>query len=147
MFLPNIDFSSDYTLERLNTDLKSWMTGEYNQKVHGATGEKPIERYMNDIPNVKLKEISRNESENYFYNTVYRQVRNDCTINFRSKIYEVPSRYMGRKVEIRFPLDNPADLRLFDDNKQVARLLPLDKHFNAQNTITYQNDEGDKTDV
>jgi putative transposase len=147
MFLPNINLTPEYTLEMLNADLKSWITGEYNQKVHGTTGEKPIERYMNDIPNVKLKEISRNESDAYFYNTIYRQVRNDCTINFRSNVYEAPSRYIGRKVEIRFPLDNPADLRLFDDNKQVARLQPLDRHFNAQNTITYTEDEGGKTDV
>jgi transposase InsO family protein len=147
MFLPNISLTLDYTLEKLNADLKSWIAGEYNQKVHGSTEEKPIERYLNDIPNVKKREISRNESDAYFYHTIYRQVRNDCTIHFHNQVFEAPSRYMGKKVEIRFPLDNPADLRLFEDNKQIAKLTLLDKHFNAQNTISYNDKEGGEKDV
>jgi len=143
MFLPNITISSEYTLEKLNTDLKSWITGEYQQRVHSSTKQKPIDRYIEDLTNVKIREISRLEADHYFYHTIYRTVRNDCTINFKNKAYEVPAKYIGRKVEIRYPLDNPKDLRLFDDNKQVARLHPLDKHFNAQNTISYKEEPTD----
>jgi hypothetical protein len=125
MFLPNIVITPDYTLEMLNADLKKWITVEYHQKIHSTTGQKPIERYTNDLGNVRIKEISRHESDQFFYHTIYRKVRNDCTINFHNQSYEVPARYIGRTVEIRYPLDNVPDLRLFDDNKQVARLLPL----------------------
>lgn len=144
MLLPNITITSEYTLENLNRDLKNWITGEYHQRVHSSTKQKPIDRYIGDLPNVKIKEISRMEADLYFYHTVKRTVRNDCTICFKNQAYEVPAKYIGKKVEIRYPLDNPTDLRLFDDDKQVAKLYPLDKHFNAQNTIRYE--EGD-TDV
>jgi transposase InsO family protein len=143
MFLPNITISKDYTLENLNTDLESWITGEYHQRVHSSTNQKPIDRYIDDLPNVKIKEISRMEADQYFYHTIYRKVRNDCTISFKKQAYEVPAKYIGRKVEIRYPLDNPGDLRLFDGNKQVTPLHPLDKHFNAQNTISYKEGQTD----
>ena len=84
----------------------------------------------------------------FFYHSVYRTVKNDCTVSIDKKPYEVPARYIGQKVEIRFPLDNPEDLRLFDEEgMQVQKLTPLDKNFNAQHTIRYSEDEEGDDDV
>jgi hypothetical protein len=99
---------------------------------------------MDDLKNTKIREISRHEADEYFYNTIKRYVRKDCTIQIRKRFYEVPALYVGTKVEIRFPVDRPDDLRLFDSGKQIMKLTPIDKHYNAENTITYSYEEHDE---
>ena len=143
MFLPNINIDSNYNLQDLNCYLKNWVNLEYHRKIHTTTGQKPIDRYIEDLKNVKIKEISKNEADNFFYHTIYRTVRGDSVVSVCNSLYEVPAKYIGRKIEIRHPLDDPFDLRLFEDNKQVSKLTPLDKHFNAENTINYYKEEDD----
>jgi hypothetical protein len=120
---------------------KQWLNKQYHQNFHRGIKEKPIDRYLKDIPNVKIKEIAANEADYYFFHTIYRTVKNDCTILFQNELYEVPARLMGKKIELRFPLDKPGDLRLFEDNRQTAVLKKLDKHFNAETTIKYSLQE------
>lgn len=141
----NRDFSS-YTLARVNQEFAEWVTNVYHRRSHSATGESPLKRYMNDLKNTKVREISAHEADEYFYNTIRRFVRKDCTVQVRNTYYEVPASYIGTKVEIRFPVDNPDDLRLFDSEKQVMKLTPLDKHYNAENTITYSFEYEDGED-
>lgn len=141
MFLPNICITVEYTLDDMNRDLKSWVANEYHQNIHASTGEKPIDRYINDMPNVKINKLTPQQVDDLFYHAIYRTVKNDCTVQISNKLYEVPAAYIGMKVEIRYPLDDPADLRLFENNQQVARLTLLDKNYNAQNTIRYDDDE------
>lgn len=141
MFLPNITYNSELTLDSLNQSFKTWLQGEYHHKVHSTTGETPMNRYINDIPNVKRKEISESESDKYFYQTIYRTVKNDSTVTIDNIVYEVHTKYIGKKVEIRFPLDNREDLRLFEEGKQVATLKELDRHFNSENVIKYHSEE------
>jgi hypothetical protein len=141
----NRDFST-YTLNKLNSEFSEWVKEVYHKRKHSATGQSPLMRYMDDLKNTKLREISTNEASNYFYNTIKRYVRKDCTVQIRNKHYEVPASYIGTKIEIRFPIDNPDDLRLFDSGKQITNLTPLDKNYNAENTITYypvDNEEGE----
>ena len=143
MLMPNIVICDNYSLSDINNDLKKWINLEYHKKIHSTTGETPIDRYINDSVNVTIKQISKNEADNFFFHTVYRLVRGDCVISLRNKLYEVPAKYIGKKIEIRHPLDNPLDLRLFEDNKQIVKLTPLDKHFNAESTITYYKEDED----
>ena len=143
MFIPNITICDNYSLSDINNDLKKWINLEYHKKIHSTTGCAPIDRYINDSLNVAIKQISKNEADDYFYHTIYRLVRGDCVISVINKLYEVPAKYIGKKIEIRHPLDNPFDLRLFEDNKQVLKLTPLDKHFNAESTINYYKEDED----
>jgi transposase InsO family protein len=141
MFLPNIRILSDYTLSDFNCDLKNWVNLEYHRKIHSVTGSQPIDRYISDSKNVKLKTISKNQADDFFYHTLYRLVRGDCVVSVKNNLYEVPAKYIGKKIEIRHPLEDMSDLRLFEDNKQVYKLTPLDKHFNACNTIKYYEED------
>ena len=94
-------------------------------------------------PYIKRKEIAPHEADGYFYHSIQRTVKNDCTIVFRKTEFEVPAKYIGRKIEIRFPLDNQEKLSLFEDNIQIHALTKLDKHFNSENTIRYSEDDGE----
>jgi len=141
MFLPNISIDDKYSLKDLNRDLANWINLGYNRKIHGVTGETPLDRYIKDSVNVTLKHISKNEADDLFFHTIYRTVRGDCVVSFKNVLFEVPAKYIGKKVELRHPLDDPFDLRLYEDNKQVIKLTKLDKNFNAESTINYHIEE------
>lgn len=141
MFLPGISYDGELTLERLNEQFGRWLREQYSLNVHRGINDTPMDRYLADVPNVKIRVISFLEAEHYFYHTVYRLVKNDATISFNNELYEVPAKYIGKKIEIRFPLECPQDLKLFENEKQVALLKKLDKHFNSEMKIRYSKKE------
>lgn len=141
MFIPTIPYDRNLTLEVLNEYFRQWIHNGYHQNMHRGIHQRPIDRYLNDMPNIRRKEITPEQADYYFCHTIYRTVKNDCTVTVDNELYEVPSKYMGKKVEIRFPLDNPRDLRLYEQDTQVAALKKLDKHFNCENTLSYANQE------
>ena len=146
MFIPNIIYDQELTIEILNEQFKEWLNEEYHMNLHRGIQDAPIDRYLNDIPNVRIKQIVPHEADQYFYHTIYRLVKNDSTVTVNKVLYETPVKYIGKKIEIRFPLDEPNDLRLFENNRQIAVLKKLDKHFNSEMKIKYSQEEDDNVE-
>lgn len=142
MFLPLLTYDEHLTLDVLNEQFSAWLH-DYHHRIHKGINQAPMDRYLNDLQNVKRKEIAPHEADAYFYHSIQRTVKNDCTIVFRKIEYEVPAKYIGRKIEIRFPLDNQEKLSLFENNIQIHALTKLDKHLNSENTIRYSEDDGE----
>lgn len=135
MFIPNLYIKiQNLTLETLNESFRQWLLDEYNNNIHKGINDTPMDRYLADMTNVNIKTILPQEADNYFHHTVFRKVKNDSTVTINNVLYEVPSKYIGKKIEIRFPLENPEDLSLFENNIQCAKLTKLDKHFNSETT-------------
>ena len=144
MFIPNLYIEhKTFSLEELNAAFTRWLLDEYNNNTHRGINDTPMDRYLADLPNVSVKTIIPVEADNYFHHTIFRTVKNDSTITVENVLYEVPSRYIGKKIEIRYPLENPLDLRIFEDNNQVAALTKLDKHYNSEARIAYSTEEGE----
>ncbi len=144
MFIPNMYIRThNLTLETLNDLFKQWILDEYNNNTHAGINDTPMDRYLADMTNVTIKTIIPEEADNYFHHTIFRKVRFDSTVTVNNVFYEVPSKYIGKKIEIRFPLDNPEDLRIFENNTQYAKLTKLDKHFNSEITIKYHREDED----
>jgi len=138
MFMPNLYINHQrFTLEQLNVAFSHWLLDEYNNNIHRGINDTPMDRYLADIPNVTVKTIIPTEADHYFHHTIFRLVRNDSTVTVNNISYEAPAKYIGKKIEIRFPLDNPEDLRVFENNTQCATLTKLDKHFNSEAKIKY----------
>jgi hypothetical protein len=55
----------------------------------------------------KIKFIPIEELDNHFLHRVTRKVNNDATIILNSKYFEVPAKYIGQKINIRY---SPFDL-------------------------------------
>jgi len=142
MFIPNLYIKQkSFSLEELNEAFSLWLLEEYNINTHKSIKDTPMDRYLADIPNVSIKTIVPAEADHYFHHTIFRTVRNDSTVAVDNILYEVPAKYIGRKIEIRYPLENPHDLRIFEDNEQVAALTRLDKHFNCEARISYTGED------
>jgi putative transposase len=144
MFIPNLYINSkNFSLDELNAAFSQWLLDEYNNNTHKSINDTPMDRYLNDIPNVSIKTIVPAEADHYFHHAIFRTVKNDATVTVDNVLYETPSMYIGKKIEIRYPLDNPHDLRIFENNNQCAVLTKLDKHFNSEARITYSKEEED----
>jgi len=138
MFIPNLYIKyQQFAIDVLNDSFRQWLLDQYNNNTHKGINNTPMDRYLSDMPNVSIKTIVPAEADHYFHHTVFRLVKNDSTVTVNNVLYEAPAKYIGKKIEIRFPLDNPEDLRLFENNNQCAVLTKLDKHFNSEAKIQY----------
>ena len=142
MFIPNLYIKhKNFSLEELNAAFSIWLLEEYNINTHKSINDTPMDRYLADMPNVSIRSIVPSEADHYFHHKIFRTVKNDSTVTVDNTLYEVPAKYIGKKIEIRYPLDNPEDLRIFEDNAQVAALTKLDKHFNCEARISYNGED------
>lgn len=144
MFIPNLYIEhKSFSIQQLNEAFSRWLLDEYNINTHKSINDTPMDRYLADMPNVSIKTIVNSEADHYFHHTVFRTVKNDSTVTVDNCLYEVPAKYIGKKIEIRYPLDNPQDLRIFENNKQEAVLTKLDKHYNSESRIAYSREDDD----
>jgi transposase InsO family protein len=144
MFIPNLYIENkSFSIQQLNEAFSRWLLDEYNINTHKSINDTPLNRYLADMPNVSIKTIVNSEADHYFHHTVFRTVKNDSTVTVDNCLYEAPAKYIGKKIEIRYPLDNPQDLRIFESNKQEAVLTKLDKHYNSESRIAYSREDGD----
>ena len=130
------DYSS---LEALNTDFNKYLNEKYTNIIHSSIGTTPRERYLQDIDRIKFVPVE--ELDNHFLHRVSRKVNNDATIQLHSKQFEVPSKYMGQKINIRYsPIDLDKAFIFNKDNKIVETVYPLNRVDNSKikrNIIDY----------
>jgi len=113
------------TLDVLNEYFFSWLHNDYNNKVHSSIKETPLNRYFKDSDNTKIRRIAENRIDQMFYHTIYRRVNNDATIAYKNSLYELPAKYIGAKIEIRFDPFNDDILYLYQDDKQILQLKKI----------------------
>ena len=139
-FVPKFYINSILSLEELNCEFKSWLLNEYNNKIHSGINMTPSEKYHADLENTKINYIPQDKLDYFFYRSIERTVRKDSTVIINGIYYEVPARYIGRKIEIKFSIKNPEVLYLVENEKTITQLTKLDAHFNAENIIHYKED-------
>jgi putative transposase len=130
MFLADLQ-DEPMDLRELNEQFNIWLRS-YHNSYHKGIGETPLDRHLKSINNNPLKRVESQFLDECFLSKEIRRVNKDATLSFRKIIYEVPARYIGEKVEIGFPLGRPKELYLYEDQKRVARLTPVDPHFNGK---------------
>lgn len=131
-FLVMLKLQEITDIEEMNSMFNKWLEGEYNRGYHHGIGTRPMDRYMEDIRQTNIKRVSREELDMAFLRTIKRRVKNDSTISFEAKIYEVPPKYIGKVIECRYPMDKPEKLTLYEESKPVLKLHKVDVHENAK---------------
>jgi hypothetical protein len=63
--------------------------------------------------------------------TIERKVKNDSTVSINGSLYEAPPKFIGKKIEIRYPIDKPDQFHLYENNHPVGRLKKLNPIENA----------------
>lgn len=66
-----------------------------------------------------------------FLQKLERKVKKDSTVSVAGKTYEVPSRYISEVISICFDSAKPEELYLYENDKPVSRLNPVNLTENA----------------
>ena len=142
------DWNEFKTLEDVKTSLQNFLYTKYINEVHSSTGETPNNRWHNEYKYVKL--LDESFIDESFLHSEERKVNNDRTIKFNNKNYEVPYKYIGQKVEIRYDPNDLDEIIIFDDGKKVI-CKEVDKVANSRikrkSTIDYSKIKNDERDI
>jgi len=131
-FLPLIDPANIEGIDHLNDLFLRWLDHDYHRQFHHGIHETPMDRMMNSLHTTAVKRPTEEELDRAFLITLHRVVKNDSTISIAGVLYECDPRFIGKKVEIRYPSDKPHCLSIYEDDKPVATLKKLDANENAK---------------
>lgn len=143
------DWNQFTTLEDAKTSLDNFIYNNYLNIEHSSTGQTPNERWHNEYHLVRYKE--EEIVDKMFLHRIKRKVRQDRTIKLDNTYYEVPFKYVGQTIEIRY---NPEDLKeiyIFENEEQKESCKCVDKQANSKikrsNNIDYGKVINDERDV
>lgn len=133
MFYPLIKNFHAIDIDQLNQLFDKFIREIYHIKPHAGleNSESPIKKLHRLLGKTKIQRINDEQLEQFFLCSMKRKVRLDGTITIKNTYYEVDMKYAGEYVEVRFPVDNPGRLFLFDDEKLCKELKPVDLVRNA----------------
>lgn len=148
-WMNGIDWNNYASLEALNTDFNKYLNEKYSNTTHSSLSITPRERYIQDINKIKIMPIE--ELDNHFLHRVSRKVNNDATISLNCLQFEVPAKYIGQKINVRYSPINFEKAFIFDKyNKICDTVYPLRKVDNSKikrNVIDYSKVNGGKENV
>lgn len=127
-FYPLLQSDPVDSLEELNERFWRWLEEDYHRRPHASLdGRTPHEVYQSQFDNITFL-ADLDILETIFLKRAERKVKLDGTITLDKKLYEVPSQYIGQKIEIRM---DEQDVYIFEEGKKVAEAVPVSMHDNA----------------
>lgn len=130
-WMNTINWNDFKSIEALNESLAIYVNS-YNNSIHSSINEKPINKYMNNIDNLKFIS-SRTELDYLFLYKVQRTVKNDATISIGTKLFEVPLNYVRDRINVRYDPSSFEKAYIFsEDGKILDTIFPLKKIDNSK---------------
>lgn len=117
------------SLDELNSRFWTWLEEDYHRRPHSALENKmsPLDRFLSQASLLRLVNDPENLSK-VFLNRIQRKVRNDATVSVRNILFEVPPRYIGQTIEIRY---NDHDFFIYENGYEQGRITAVNYHDNA----------------
>ncbi len=148
-WMNGINWNDYCSLEELNEDFNKYLNEKYTNLIHSSIETTPRARYLENIDKIKFVPIE--ELDNHFLHRVIRKVNNDATVQLNSNQFEVPVKYIGQKINIRYsPIDLDKAFVFNKNNKIVETIYPLNRVDNSKirrNIIDYSLINGGNTNV
>jgi transposase InsO family protein len=117
------------TLPELNEAFDLWLNDVYHQRKHGATGQKPIERFA---ANMECLRTAPKNLKDYFRQTARRRVAKDRTVILKGHLFEAPVNLIGYQVELLYHADNMKRVEVFYQHRSYGFLRWVDLHVNCR---------------
>jgi transposase InsO family protein len=132
------------TLENLNRDFEKWLDEKYHRVRHSGIKAAPFDKYFSGLEKITVRKTTPQKLHNAFMHIKYRRVNNDSTVLINNVFYEAPPKYIGKKIQIRYPIDNINDYYIFENDVQICQITKLNRNLNAQFPIRFRDiDEND----
>ncbi len=143
------DWNSFTCLEDAKKSLNDFLYNEYINKIHSSTNQTPNERWHNEFKLVKYK--NEDIVDKMFLHRVIRKVRKDRTVKIENEYYEVPFKYVGLSIELRYDPMDLNNIYIFKDEDQIETCKLVDKVSNSKikrnNNIDYSKITNDERNV
>jgi len=133
------DWNTFDSLESLNSEFNKYLLDKYLNNTHSALGITPRERYLKD--HQKIKFVTPEKLENDFLHRITRKVNNDATIFLNSKQFEVPQKYIGQRINIRYLPTDLSKAYIFNSQNVISdtifQVKKVDNSKIKRNSIDY----------
>ena len=121
-------------IDELN-DMLNDFVNEYNNKVHSSLTNNevnisPKERWFKDQD--KIKKIDNNQIDENFLHTAYPTIRSDSVAHINKIEYEVPTKYIGKKITVKYDFQDRTKAWIYDNGKKVEAIHIVDKVANSK---------------
>ena len=131
LFYPMVKDFRSLKIDDLNKLFSQFIQEVYHKREHASLNESPLGKLHRLLPETKIRRPNDEELKQNFLCSMKRRVRNDATVRIDNTYYEVDIKLIGEQADIRFPIDRPTDLYLYDDEKMVGKLAPVNLVENA----------------
>jgi hypothetical protein len=144
-----MDWNNFKSLEDILGSLNNFLNDEYRNKVHSITNKTPNNSWHEDIEKIIFKE--HKEIDIIFLSQTQRKVRKDRTVHLNKNIYEVPFRYVGKKIIIKYNLNDLNYVWVYENLELKDKCCLINKIDNAKikrkNNINYTKVINNEEDV
>lgn len=134
-WMRGIDWNDVKDIDELNNLLNDFVT-EYNNKIHSSLHDNednpisPKARWFRDQD--KIKKIDNNLIDEYFLHTAYPKIRSDSIAYIKKLEYEVPSKYIGKKIVVKYDFSDRTKAWIYDNNKKQEQIKIVNKVENSK---------------
>lgn len=135
-FISSINLAAIKDIEELNNLFQTWLDKDYHRQMHHGIKARPLDRYLGGTEKRKPRMLSAHDLDIIFMKTINRTVNNDAIISIDTIDYEVPVRYIGKRIELRFPIDAPDKIWIYEKDTAVAVVRPVNLSLNATKPYT-----------
>jgi transposase InsO family protein len=130
-FVHCTDWDQFNSLEELNESFNVYLNEKYQNEIHSVTKKSPREIYKESLDLIKYKPAEAIDKA--FLNRISRTVRTDATITLNTTFYEVPQKYIRRRIKLRYLPDDLSKLFIINQNNEIMETVyPLKKVDNSK---------------
>lgn len=122
-FIAEVAASQITTIEELNEAFVAWLDCEYNNRVHGETGETPRARWERAIETIRF--VDEEKLRQAFLWTETRTTDKTGVFKLFGTKYQVGPGLGRRKFQIRFDFDALHEVEVWQNGAFVQRAKPL----------------------
>ena len=113
----------------MNRSFTHWLETTYHQRIHGATGMTPFDRFSRNL--ACIRKAPKNLKD-YFRTAVYRTVAKDRTVTLNGNLFEAPVALIGKRVLILYHEMSQKQAEVFFNQTSHGFLVPVDLHVNCR---------------
>lgn len=133
-WMRGINWEDIKNIDELNEMLNDFIN-EYNNKIHSSLTNNevnisPKERWFKDQD--KIRKIDNNQIDEYFLHTAYPTIRADSIAHIKKIEYEVPTKYIGKKITVKYDFQDRSKAWIYDNGKKIEAIHIVDKIANSK---------------
>jgi len=117
------------SLDELNGAFDLWRSRIYHQRVHSATGLKPLDRFTSRMECLRA---TPDNLKDHFRMIARRRVSKDRTLTLDGNLFEAPVQLIGQRVDLLYHKDSPKRVEVRWQQKSYGYLTVVDLNVNCR---------------